>query len=400
MPRHEDGTIHLSVMIFHDLFADSCAFSTSGVTHTHHPPTAVSHSGAIFATTKANLWRIRPPRSISRMRRRRTGAEPPSTVNAAVTTMPQLTLSSARNRTAEFTSIVEAARAARARTGEPPVKPSSGAAPSTRSDFTRLAAQVSGDIAQTSVKLSKLTKLAQRRSLFDDPTAEIQELTFVIKQDLGALNARLDDLQRLRDANRRATNKQAGDHSENVVGSLKTRLGATAEGFKSVLKLRTESLAAQQDRRSQFMGSSTSAPFGATPVSSNSVALDLGGGSIGASRSSMSAGPGAGGGGQALTLMRPPQDVSYQDARADAVRQVESTIVELGDIFNQLSTMVAEQGEMVERIDANVDETVANIDAGQNQLMIYYNSISGNRALILKVFAVLLTFLLVWTVIL
>lgn len=314
--------------------------------------------------------------------------------------------SSARNRTAEFAAIVDAARAARAKAGAPPPRPAAAppASNGARSDFTRLAALVSGDIASTSVKLRKLTALAQRRSLFDDPTAEIQELTFVIKQDLGALNARLEDLQRLRDATRRSSNKQAGDHSENVVDSLKSRLGETAQGFKSVLKLRTESLAAQQDRRSQFMGSSASAPFGASGpgMNANAVALDLGDGSLGASGSSMSAGAGmgsGGGGGQALSLMRPPQDVSYQDARADAVRQVESTIVELGQIFNQLATMVTEQGEMVERIDANVDETVSNMDAGQNQLMMYYNSISGNRALILKVFGTLLMFLILWGVI-
>jgi syntaxin 5 len=321
--------------------------------------------------------------------------------------MPSLSASSARNRTAEFAAIVESARAARARAGDPPVKPPApaGGAPTVRSDFMSLAARVSGDIAQTSVKLTKLTALAQRRSLFDDPTAEIQELTFVIKQDLGALNARLEDLQRLRDVTRRSSNKQAGDHSENVVDALKTRLGAAAEGFKSVLKMRTESLAAQQDRRSRFLGPSASAPFGAGAQSSsagsmltpNAVALDLGGGSLGASGSSMSAG---GGNGQALSLMRPPQDVSYQDARADAVRQVESTIVELGQIFNQLATMVSEQGEMVERIDANIDETVSHMDAGHNQLMLYYNSISGNRALILKSSAVLLLFLILWTVIL
>jgi syntaxin 5 len=82
------------------------------------------------------------------------------------------------------------------------------------------------------------------------------------------------------------------------------------------------------------------------------------------------------------------------------VRQVESTIVELGQIFNQLATMVSEQGEMVERIDANIDETVSHMDAGHNQLMLYYNSISGNRALILKSSAVLLLFLILWTVIL
>lgn len=301
---------------------------------------------------------------------------------------------SVRNRTTEFNAILDAVRASSKQ--KQSATPLNGTHVTPRSDFTRLAAHVGKDIQQTSVKLAKLTKLAQRRSLFDDPTAEIQELTYVIKQDIGALNAKLADLQRLRDATKRSANKQAGDHSENVVHSLKGRLGSTAEGFKKVLKMRTDSLAAQQDRRSHFTGNNTSAPVFNSPA--GSVAIDLGQGSLGAAaRPEMGSG---GGGSQRLSMMRAPGETTYQDARADAVRQVESTIVELGQIFNQLATMVSEQGEMVERIDANVEDTVTNMDAGQNQLMLYYNSIAGNRSLILKVFGILLAFLVLWTVIL
>ena len=296
---------------------------------------------------------------------------------------------SLRNRTHEFSAILQSARAASNKTlpaSTPPLVP--------RSDFTRLAANVGKDIQQTSVKLAKLTKLAQRRSLFDDPTAEIQQLTYVIKQDIASLNAKLQNLQRLRDATRRSANKQAGDHSENVVHSLKGRLGATADGFKKVLKMRTDSLAAQQDRRSHFMANQSAAPI----FNTQNVALDLGQGSVGASQQQMPGGAAAPS--QRLSMVRAPGETTYQQARADAVRQVEGTIVELGQIFDQLATMVSEQGELVERIDANVDDTVTNMQAGQNQLMLYYNSIAGNRALILKVFGVLLAFLVLWTVIL
>lgn len=297
---------------------------------------------------------------------------------------------SLRNRTQEFSAILDAARAAHSKAA-PPIN---GTHLVPRSDFTRLAAHVGKDIQQTSVKLSKLTKLAQRRSLFDDPTAEIQELTYIIKQDIASLNSKLTDLQRLRDTARRSANKQAGDHSENVVHSLKGRLGATADGFKKVLKMRTDSLAAQQDRRSHFMTNQSAAPIFSTP---QNVAVDLGQGSVGGSQHQVPAGAGPS---QRLSMIRAPGETTYQQARADAVRQVESTIVELGQIFDQLATMVSEQGELVERIDANVDDTVTNMTAGQNQLILYYNSISGNRALALKVFGVLLAFLVIWTVIL
>lgn len=334
-----------------------------------------------------------------------------TTVGAAPTILADMTMPvglSIRDRTGELNAIIDAARVRAAKSSGASHAAAAAAAGGTggaalthaapRSDFTRLAANVGKDIQQTSVKLAKLTKLAQRRSLFDDPTAEIQQLTFVIKQDIAVLNGKLGDLQRLRDAARRSANKQAVDHSQNVVESLKGRLGATAQGFQKVLKMRTDSLAAQQDRRSHFMNTSAAA----APAFDRSVALDLGQGSLGASANNAGYDEpppqqqGQGG----MALMRRPGETSYQEARADAVRQVESTIVELGQIFNQLATMVSEQGEMVQRIDANVEDTVVNMEAGQNQLRIYYNSIAGNRALILKVFAALLVFLVLWTVIL
>lgn len=334
------------------------------------------------------------------MRRRRSAVPDPSASSSAPTPTPtsaEMTLpasNSMRDRTTEFNAILQATRLSSVKPTPPPIN---SGHPAPRSDFTRLAAHVGKDIQQTSVKLAKLTKLAQRRSLFDDPTSEIQELTFVIKQDIAALNGKLADLQRLRDAAKRSSNKQAGDHSENVVQSLKGRLGATAQGFQKVLKMRTDSLAAQQDRRSHFMTASSSGPVFDQPA--GSVAVDLGHGSLGAA-AQQSPQPPAQPPMQGMALMRRPGETTYQDARADAVRQVESTIVELGQIFNQLATMVSEQGELVERIDANVEDTVTNMDAGQNQLMLYYNSIAGNRSLILKVFGVLLAFLVLWTVIL
>lgn len=328
------------------------------------------------------------------MRRRRAPLPSSPSRTQPVYDMTLAAPSSIRDRTQEFSAILQSARAAH---NKPPA-PIGAAYVPPRSDFTRLAAQVGKDIQQTSVKLAKLTKLAQRRSLFDDPTAEIQELTYIIKQDIAALNSKLTDLQRLRDATRRSANKQAGDHSENVVHSLKGRLGATAEGFKKVLKMRTESLAAQQDRRSHF--TSTQGPTSMFSTPATNVALDLGQGSLGSAATSFQSAQPSPPGGRHTALVTAPRESTYHQARADAVRQVESTIVELGQIFNQLATMVSEQGELVERIDANVDDTVTHMNAGQNQLMIYYNSIAGNRALILKVFAVLLVFLVVWTVIL
>ena len=43
-------------------------------------------------------------------------------------------------------------------------------------------------VANTYAKLEKLTMLARRKTLFDDRPKEIQELTFIIKEDMNVLN--------------------------------------------------------------------------------------------------------------------------------------------------------------------------------------------------------------------
>ncbi|KAM0008700.1 putative target SNARE coiled-coil domain, syntaxin/epimorphin [Helianthus debilis subsp. tardiflorus] len=93
--------------------------------------------------------------------------------------------------------------------------------------------------------------------------------------------------------------------------------------------------------------------------------------------------------------MVPLQD-SYMQSRAEALHNVESTIHELGSIFTQLATMVSQQGELAIRIDENMEDTLANVEGAQGQLMRYLNSISSNRWLMIKIFFVLIAFLMIF----
>lgn len=92
-----------------------------------------------------------------------------------------------------------------------------------------------------------------------------------------------------------------------------------------------------------------------------------------------------------------PQD-AYLTHRAEAMQNVESTIVELGGIFQQLAHMVKEQGEMAVRIDENITETFSNVDSAQEQLLKYLKSITSNRWLVMKIFFVLMIFLIIFVV--
>ncbi|GAB4820550.1 hypothetical protein N2152v2_007596 [Parachlorella kessleri] len=366
-----------------------------------------------------------------------------------------------KNRTGEFFAIVErlqqqqgiaTSSGARQENGFVGGPTTSAAVP--QSEFARRASKIGMGIHSTSQKLQKLAQLAKRTSMFDDPAQEINELSTVVKQDIQALNSAIADLQTLAAG---GSNKQSADHSHTVIDNLRTRLKDATKEFKDVLTLRTENLKVHQERKTLFSATPDQVQplFGQPgasflPASSqqrNPFAAQVKGGLQGGeelngaaateqyvgpsppSSSSSSSLPQAFGGGsgsgvapvsplpgpnaqaeapwcrspllpqqsQQQLMLAAPQD-TYLASRAQALHQVESTIVELGTIFQQLAHMVQEQGEMTMRIDENVEDALANVDAGQAQLLKYLNTISSNRWLIMKVFFVLMVFLVFFLV--
>lgn len=104
-------------------------------------------------------------------------------------------------------------------------------------------------IYSTSQKLQKLSQLAKRTSMFDDPAQEINELSLVVKQDIQALNTAIADLHSLAAG---GSNKQSASHSHSVIDNLRTRLKDATKEFKDVLTLRTENLKTHQERKALF----------------------------------------------------------------------------------------------------------------------------------------------------
>merc|ERR1712139_530909 len=97
------------------------------------------------------------------------------------------------------------------------------------------------------------------------------------------------------------------------------------------------------------------------------------------------------GGGQAVTQM-------YPNSRAEAVQSVQRTIGELATMFQKMAVMVTAQEEMIQRIDHDIDDTTDNMNAAQDSLLKYFHHISSNRSLILKVFCILIFFVVFFVV--
>ncbi|OJD17574.1 hypothetical protein AJ78_02325 [Emergomyces pasteurianus Ep9510] len=311
--------------------------------------------------------------------------------------------------------------------GSPPNGTTAGGKRAARSEFARRAAEIGRGISGTTAKLQRLAMLAKRKTLFDDRPVEISELTYVIKQDLASLNSQIASLQSLTLAQHpkssRSKTDQEGEHNDNVVVMLQGKLADVGANFKEVLEVRTQNIRASRSRTENFVSSVSSksqsaldpqrsdsplysAPRSRSPAPpgfhqpnpSDLLSLEP--------TSSSSATPfalGRSGGAQSdqqLLMMEEAQSSnSYIQARGEAIEAIERTINELGGIFGQLASMVSEQSEMIQRIDANTEDVVDNVEGAHRELLKYWSRVSGNRWLVAKMFGVLMIFFLLWVLI-
>ena len=255
-------------------------------------------------------------------------------------------------------------------------------------------------------KLERLASLASRKALFDDKPVEIAELTYVIKQDLSAINSQISSLQSfVRQGSGKGGAGGAEEHSKNVVVMLQGKLADVSVGFKEVLETRTKNIQASRARTEKFVsGVRPSSPAegargGGSPLylqGSKSAAVGAGGHGGGETLSLEAANPM---GGQQLALMEEGGSSSYISARSEAIEAIEKTISELGGIFGQLAQMVSEQSEMIQRIDHDTDDVVTNVEGGQRELLKYWGRVSSNRWLVVKMFGVLMIFFLLWVLV-
>lgn len=330
---------------------------------------------------------------------------------------------SIQDRTDEFRSILAQAqrRQAQSKTGAQKQslltaqeKSQASSSPQRqRSEFARNAGQVARGVASTMQKLERLSQLAKRKTLFDDRPVEFDELTFVIKQDMAALSGQVQSLQAMNSKQHPKAKPgadQEGEHNSNVVLLLKDKLQNVGTNFKDVLEVRTKNMQASRSRTEQFLSTAasqshssldpnrTDSPLYQTPQrgrspggfnrNTNAAQQDLL--SLEPSGSSALTRGGHQSDAQLLLMEEAQPQNTYIQERGRAIESIESTIQELGGIFSQLAQMVSEQGEQIQRIDANTEDVVDNVEGAQRELMKYWSRVQGNRWLVAKMFGVLM----------
>lgn len=322
--------------------------------------------------------------------------------------------------------------------------------------FHQTAGQISRDIASTSALLTELTNMVRHHSPLDDDTDKINHLVVRIKASIENLNSRLDQAGKSIAQQKRTLGQQAGQEASNLVDGLKTEFAEAATGFKEVLQQRTNTMKENDDMKQQVYGlSDDSIPnislapppvFGTQGSMGSFPTLDLTSGMMEAGQDTSSSSatglprphgivgndygmrrrPGHDGipsfsgsystyedSGKPLTpldiqrmdeetgaaqMMQLIPDQDYLQQRADAMSTVESNIVELGTIFNKLAGLVSEHREMVQRVEDNVEDANTNINLSLNTLTDTLTNLQTNRALALRVFSVLVLFIIMFII--
>jgi syntaxin 5 len=318
-----------------------------------------------------------------------------------------------RDRTGEFVRIVSQVEhstpALHRKTTAAAAATSSGAAVSTsttarhqlKSPFHVLASDVSSELARTYASLEQLTKLAKSTSMYDDPAEDIQTLSDDIKRSLSFMRDQLASLQALQDA----SNAQVGQHEQTVVKALSTRFLRAKTAFLTVLETRKDSLKHQYEKKKQLFGSATPtrakktfsfAPSSSASSASTPLLMDMDGG--------------GGGSGSQLALANSndiaitiPERMlvernSQVETRANALQQVQSTIEELSQIFERVGMLVAQQGELISRIEDDVERTETHVLTVREQLERALEAVMSSKWLAAKLGVVAVVFLIVFLV--
>jgi len=277
------------------------------------------------------------------------------------------------DRTAEFRSILQEL----ARKGEAPaVELHEHVANKEQSMLNTDAAELGKEIHQSSMKVQDLRKMAKKKDIFNDKTHDIQVLTLDIKEDIQSLNSKIELLEHKVIGN--GSNRASQAHAANMINTLKTRLLEVTKDFKDALEDRSKTMESQDKRRRMYSSKpdSSSNPFAKGRRHTGSSNPDD---------------PESGGGAQEVSQM-------YNNSRAEAVQSVQRTIGELAQMFSKMAVLVTAQEEMIQRIDHDVDDASDNMNAAQETLMKYFAHISSNRTLIIKVFAILVVFIVFFAI--
>ena len=104
---------------------------------------------------------------------------------------------------------------------------------------------------------------------------------------------------------------------------------------------------------------------------------------------------GMGGGGGSMMSQRFTSKGRVDSRLADA-KKVAQQFAQIGEMTQQLAEIVEEQDVFIEDLETEINEAHGHVERGQNELLKLWKNVSGDRGLMIKVFALLMFFIVLF----
>mmetsp|Transcript_12405 Transcript_12405/g.18550 ORF Transcript_12405/g.18550 Transcript_12405/m.18550 type:complete len:301 (+) Transcript_12405:54-956(+) len=249
----------------------------------------------------------------------------------------------------------------------------------TKTQFIQYATEISRDLQGTAQFVKMLAKKVQENKYGEETntikvkTIEMKEKLEHHKRDLKQLGVLLEQAKQ-----NKQQQDQSQQHATTILQGLNCKLTYAANRFQKILKARTKNIKRQQKRAAQY-GTTTTSFQPTQQVMPTYKPID--GGEQQQQQTAM------------VTEDKSSIDIIVE--RTTEIKNIEKEIVNLNTMFVQLAETVKMHAELTDRIDTNITAAEHNAKETQFQLSRYFQRISSNRGLILKMFFVLVIFLII-----
>lgn len=268
------------------------------------------------------------------------------------------------------------------------------------SQYTITSLQIDRQMQECQARLNSLSDHISKMTLFEEQNSnkqyEIQQLIIMLKDDIHQLQTQMEQLQHILTQLRLSPEKRSYQHYFQVLTGLRSQLAEMVKSFEGILALRTEVLKRNQVPN-QSLGISKlqhKSKMEYHDLYDDSEMNDLE--------------DGQGQAGKELSIQIPrveemtflSRNDQYLNSRTEEVEKIERTVEDVQRIYARMSELVAVQDESIMRISQNVEQSVMNVEAAQNELLKYLQGISGNRGLITKMLGVMVVFMVAFVLLL
>eukprot|EP01084_Bolivina_argentea_P235086 395690_1 len=318
------------------------------------------------------------------------------------------------------------------------------------SQIRNLANQIAETIEQVEQKIIELQQLAKLTSNFRDERPKIQSLMFNIKKDIDGLNINLKTLKTFLS---QSFSNISSDHNiisyhKSLLNVLTTRYGQLAKSFSTACEISTKHLQRQKRQREKFgFGPNKKKSFRKVPLNrlqkriiakkneyintndnlpkrDKSKSIQTGrmhqsvhrnrirnrrtknnmnnNGSTSETEALLASDSLVGhqlkNASQSQSQMLVYQESQYNEQRAVETEAIEGQLTEISQMMGKLAMIVDEQRQTIIQIGDNVDDSIQHVEGAIEQLQKYLSTLSGNRWLMIKIFALLIFLAIIFTI--